>query len=133
MRETVHSAALAQVALAPAAHTATANGVTVDKHASNSAARSVGFVVHAGTVTDGTHTFTVEDSDDGTTWGAAADHHVVGNLPALSSANDGGVFQFEYTGHKRYVRVVVTVATATTGGLYGATALLLGNRRRPVN
>lgn len=100
--------------LRPAARTATASGSTVDL--ANQLSNMVVFEV--GTITDGTHTPTVEESDasgSGFTTVAAAD--LVGTLAALATNTDQKV---GYIGKKRYVRAVVTVAGATTGGVYGA-------------
>lgn len=132
MRRSVYSANLARVALPVAARTATTAGTTVDRHVFNNAFRSVMFVIHTGTITDGTHTVAVEDSADGTTWAAADASNLHGSAPAITSSNDDTVFEVGYNGPKRYVRLNVTVASATTGGIYGAVAVMSGGRSTPV-
>lgn len=104
--------------LAPAARTATANGASADM---------VGFhggcliQINAGAWTDGSHTFEVQDSDDNSTFTAVADQFIQGTEPVVDAAADGGqVYELGYIGAKRYVRVVATVATATSGAVYGA-------------
>ena len=67
--------------LAPAARTATANGTGVDL--ANFASAEVAFVV--GTITDGTHTPSVQESDDDSTYTAVAAADLIGTLAALAS------------------------------------------------
>lgn len=131
MRESVYNANLAQPALPVSSRIASATGTTVDRHVFENAFRSVGFVVHAGTITDGTHTFAVEVSDDATTWAAADAAHVRGATELTSTSSDT-VGEVGYDGPARYVRLSVTVAGATSGGTYGAVAVLSGGRREPV-
>jgi hypothetical protein len=124
---------LVQRTLAPAARTATANGTTVDRAADGARYQDALVVIDAGVVTDGTHTFAVEESADGSDWAAAADADLQGAEPAVTSSNDDTVYQIGYTGAARYLRVAVTVAGATTGGIYSATVVLSNARRGPVD
>jgi hypothetical protein len=76
------------------------------------------FVFLPGAITDGTHTPKLQESDvsgSGFTDVVAADQ--IGTLAALAANT---VQQVSYIGAKRYVRVVVTVSGATTGGFYTA-------------
>ncbi|SDP60778.1 hypothetical protein SAMN04487905_10626 [Actinopolyspora xinjiangensis] len=135
MRETVYNSSLAQQALTIASRSSatTVNGATVDRHVLDNAFRSVAFHIHAGTITDGTHTFAVEDSDDGSSWSAADTAHLQGSAPELDSTSSDTVHEVGYVGPARYVRVSVTVGgSLTSGGTYGATAVLTGGRREPV-
>lgn len=102
--------------LAPAARTATANGTGVDLQGFNSA--EILFVV--GTITDGTHTPKVQESDDNTTFTDVAAADQEGTLAALASSTNQAV---GYKGNMRYLRAVSTVAGATTGGVYSAVVL----------
>lgn len=99
--------------LAPAARNASANGSGVDLQGFDAA--MVTFVV--GTITDGTHTPSVEESSDNSVFTAVAAADLIGTLAALASATNQSV---GYRGAKRYVRAVSTVAGATTGGVYAA-------------
>lgn len=113
----------------------TANGTSVDK--ADPAGGHDGFtsaliVVIAGTITDGTHTVTVQDSDDGTSFAAAAAGDVRGGPVALTSANSNTIAELGYDGPKRYVRASVTGTGATTGGTVGAVVVLGGETSRPV-
>lgn len=116
----------------PAARTASANGTTVDRAEDSSMFQDALVVIAVGTVTDGTHTFEVQDSDDNSSWAAVADTYLQGAEPAVTSSTDETVYEIGYKGLKRYVRVAVTVATATTGGVYGATVVLADPRVAPV-
>ncbi|MBD0837375.1 hypothetical protein [Streptomyces sp. TRM68416] len=124
---------LAKRSLAPAARTASANGTTVDRAEDDAMFQDALVVIDAGVVTDGTHTFEVQESDDGASWSAAADEDLQGAEPAVTAANDDTVYEIGYLGAKRYVRVAVTVTGGpATGGVYGAAVVLSNPRRAPV-
>ena len=115
------------VAVAPAAiRTSTVTGSAVDL--ANYSGNSI--VINVGTITDGTHTPKLQESDasgSGYTDIAAADQ--VGTLAALASSTFQKV---SYIGGKRYIRLVVTVTgSPATGGYYDATACLRGSRVQP--
>lgn len=99
--------------LGPAARTATANGTGVD--IANVGEATVHFIV--GTITDGTHTPKLQESDNNSTWNDVAAADQAGTLAALASNTNQKV---SYIGAKRYIRAVSTVAGATTGGVYSA-------------
>ncbi len=105
------------ITLAPAARTASANGTGVDLAGYESAT----VVVVTGTITDGTHTIEVQDSDDDSTYTAVDDGLLIGTEPAIGVADDNKVYEIGYRGAKRYLRAATTVSGATTGGVYGAT------------
>ncbi len=111
--------------LAPAARTAAATGATVDL------AGYEGALIQAvvGTVTDGTHTLTVEESADGTTWAAVAASNLQGSFANLGSNTNQKV---GYLGTKRYIRVNASVTGATTGGVYGVVVVRGNPRKYPV-
>lgn len=115
--------------LAPAAVTASANGATADRQAGGDNFQSALVEVSVGTWTDGTHTISLEDSDDGSSWAAVAASDLSGTLPVISDAttDDSVIAAVDYVGVKQYVRVVTTVAAATTGAVYGAN-VVLGDR-----
>ncbi len=111
--------------LAPAARTASANGTGVDLANFDSA--EVALIV--GTITDGTHTPSVQESDDDSTYTAVAAADLIGTLAALASSTNQRV---GYRGTKRYVRAVSTVSGATTGGVYAAVVVRSDARKQPV-
>ncbi|MFM9542320.1 hypothetical protein [Streptomyces turgidiscabies] len=118
--------------LAIATRTASANGTGVDRYLSGAAFQDAMVIVHTGTITDGTHTVEVQDSDDNTTFAAVADTYLQGTEPAIVAADDDKLFVVGYKGLKRYLRVVVTAAGTTSGGTLGATVLLANPRTAPV-
>jgi len=97
--------------LVPATRTADAIGSTVDLRKYESAA----IEAIVGTITDGTHTLTVQESDDGSTWTDVAADDLQGSFLNLASNTDQEV---GYLGSKRYIRVNVAVVGATSGGTY---------------
>ncbi|MEW2631792.1 hypothetical protein AB0903_09065 [Streptomyces sp. NPDC048389] len=114
--------------LAPAARTASANGTGVDLANFDAAA----VVVDAGVWTDGTHTFEVQDSDDNATFAAVADEFLDGTEPVIDAADeDAQIYTVGYHGIKRYLRVIVTVAGATTGAAYSAAVYRGKGRVKP--
>lgn len=114
---------------APAARTATANGTGVDLLGFSGAVA----VIHVGAWTDGTHTFDVQDSDDNSTFVTVAAGFLLGTKPVVSSAPTASkVYKVGYLGAKRYLRVAVTVASATSGAVYGAAVMLAHAATKPV-
>lgn len=131
----IYNSVLVKASLKPAARTATANGTAVDRVDGSNASmfQDALIVLNAGTVTDGTHTITIEDSDDNSTFATVAAGFLEGDTPpALVTTNDETVYETRYTGTKRYLRVVTTVASATTGGVYSAEVVLSNPRRAAV-
>ncbi|KXG44967.1 hypothetical protein U473_01630 [Tepidibacillus decaturensis] len=111
--------------LEPAARTATANGTGVDLQGFDAAT----VVIQVGTITDGTHTPTIEESDDNVTFTAVDAADLIGTLSNLANSTNQRV---GYIGTKRYIRVVSTVSGATTGGVYGALVVRGHARKYPV-
>lgn len=112
-------------ALVPtAARTTSANGTAVDMTAYN--ANGLTFLVLAGTITDGTHTFSLQDSPDNSTWTNVASPFIQqgATVAFTSSTTSGAVLKFGYLGLNRYVRLVCTVTgSPATGGFYSAIAV----------
>lgn len=83
--------------------------------------RGAMFVVDAGAWTDGTHTFVFQESDDNSTFTAIADADLDGTEPVVNGATvDDQQYYIGYKGMKKYLRVTLTVAGATTGAIAGA-------------
>lgn len=133
MRDSLYDSVVVRPALAIATRTANAavNGLSVDKSYANNFFKVVLFSIHTGTLTDGTTTITMEDSDNGSAWSAADSSYIQGTLPVIASTDDDKTYQVAYNGPKRYVRIVATQASATSGGTLGATAILGMPRRYP--
>lgn len=133
MRSSLYNVALVKSSIVPAAaRTTTTTGTAVDRMTDQGGFRSALVVIHTGTITDGTHTVTVQDSPDNTNWTAVADEFLQGTEPAIGGSNDDSVFEIGYTGNERYLRVLITVTgTPATGGIYGAVVLLGWPRKMP--
>ena len=110
-------------ALAPAAVTATATGPGVD----TGGAGTVAFILNPGVRTDGTHTPKLQESADNSTFTDVATGDQLG-LWAVVASNT--LQTVGYVGRLRYVRLVLTVASATTGAVVGATCELSGLRKQ---
>lgn len=134
MRNTLYNHTLVVAALPSAIRTnGTENGTTVDLGVYGNDFRSVMFVVSTGTVTDGTHAITMQDSPDGTNWTAVAAGKRQGSLPSILAANDDTLYQFGYiVDANQYVRLVATTSGATSGGAFSAVAILSEASTAPV-
>lgn len=102
--------------LGPAARTATVNGTGVDLATFEGA----GVLIVSGTVTDGVHTPSLQESTDNTTFTNVAAGDMDGTFAVLASGVNQKV---GYVGAKRYLRVVMTITGATTGAV--STALIV--------
>jgi hypothetical protein len=134
MRSTLYTHSLVRAALTQAVRTnGTVNGTTVDLGVFGNDFRTVLFVVQSGTVTDGSHAISVQDSVDGSSWGAADTASIQGSTPTLTSTSDDAIFEFGYVpGTKQFVRLVAVTSGATTGGVFGGVAVLGGASSSPV-
>lgn len=94
-------------------------GTAVDTAEKGGCDSVVAFVM-PGTITDGTHTLTIQESDDGSTgWSAIPGGRVYGTpAPGLTSASGTTPYEWGITPAKRYLSFVLTVTGATTGGAY---------------
>lgn len=103
------------------------NGDTIDRLQTGVGDyQSTLFVIFTGTLTDGTPTVVLQDSDDGTTWAAAAAVDTQGGLPTMAITDDDTVKEVGYSGTKRYCRIVLSMGAGATGGIIGAVAVLYG-------
>jgi hypothetical protein len=134
MRSTLYTNALVRVALTSAARTnGTVNGTTVDLGVFGNDFKSVLFVVQTGTITDGSHAISVQDSPDGSAWAAVDASQIQGTAPTIISTSDDTLFEVGYIpGTKQYVRLVATTSGATTGGVFSALAVLGSASSNPV-
>lgn len=131
MQKDLKSTIAISQSFAPAAKTSDVTGTGVDTAGYESAT----VVLDGGIVTDGTHTPKLQESDasgSGYTDVAAAD--LLGSFTAMTVQSPlaaAGTQKVGYIGGKRYIRVFVTVATASTGGVYGASVILGHARHQP--
>jgi phosphoribosylamine-glycine ligase len=133
MRQSLYNLARAKATLAVALRTnGTVNGTTVDLHENKDASRSAMAIVFSGTITDGSHAITLQESDDGSAWSAVAAADLQGSAPTITATDDDKVFELGYAGSKRYLRAVATTSGSTTGGTFGAVILRGFPRRTPI-
>jgi len=103
--------------------TGTYNGTGVDLQGANAAA----VLVYFGAYTNGTHTPSLEHSDDNSSFAAVGASELDGSFTAVSSAGGANTLQrVGYRGSKRYVRAVMVVASGATGAASVA-AILKGD------
>ncbi len=109
-----------QSSITPGARTVSANGAGVDL--ANAEENQI--VVVGGTWTDGTHTFTLQESADNATFTNVAAANQIGAFTPISSANTAAATnnKVSYIGALRYIRVIVTVAGDLTGAVDAAIA-----------
>jgi hypothetical protein len=101
----------------------TINGVAVNLGAYG--AESAIVVVTTGTVTDGSHAFSIEESDTGAgAWTAVPVGRLTSAAPTVLAANDDTLYEVGVTPLKAYLRVVVVTTAATTGGLLAAVVVV---------
>jgi hypothetical protein len=115
MRRDIRSENDFAIAFAPAVHSSTVAVAGVDLQGYEGAEA----VIQVGTVTDGTHTPKLQESDDNSTWTDVAAANLNGAFVALASNT---VQRVGYIGSKRYIGIVVTVTgSPATGAAYGGT------------
>jgi hypothetical protein len=120
-----------------AARTTTTTGEEVDLQGYE----EVAIVVNTGTITDGTHTFSLtECATTGGSFTAVAAANIIPNATYggtgasgcvldTTSTHDTACIVFNYIGTLRYIKVVCTVSgTPGTGGVYSAA--VVGTRKR---
>lgn len=82
-----------------------------------------------GLYTDGSFTFTAQESADGSAWTNVAAADLDGSFPTLSASNDNQLHRLGYIGGARYLRV--NVAEPTSPDPTGVVASVTIQRRRP--
>ena len=135
-RKSLYSSLITRRTLTIAARTnGTVNGTGVDvtdPAGGSDSFTSAMFVVFTGTITDGTHTFTCQESDDNSTFTAVAAGELQGTSPVVAAADDDAVYAVGYMGSKRYLRLSVVSAGTTTGGIFGGLVVLGDPGSKPV-
>lgn len=107
----------------------TTNGTEVDTQGYE----SLTFVVQAGTLTDGTYTPSIEESDtSGSGYTAVVDADLVGTEADAAVDASNEIKRIGYIGKKRYVRLSIVSTSTTTGGTVGGVAILGNAKHNPV-
>jgi hypothetical protein len=117
------------VSLQPAEVAATVYGTAADLQMY----RSCLAIFSVGSWTDGTHTASLQhaDTNSSASFSAVGSADLQGAFVAIASSATEDANQIQivgYTGTKRYVRVIVTITSTTSGCIFGA-ALLRGHPR----
>jgi hypothetical protein len=111
----------------------TVNGTAVDRASTGGSDGSL-VVIQTGTVTDGSHAVSIEDSDDGSNgWTAVPAGQLQSSAPTIVAADDDKLYEVGVLSSRRYLRVVVVTTGATTGGVVGALVVLGESRNVPVS
>lgn len=133
MRTSLYGRVVARSAFDTALRTTNSyNGTTIDRSYQNNFFRTSMFVIQTGTLTDGSITFVMEESDNGSSWSTVEAQFIQGTLPTIAATDDNKIYEIGYVGSKRYIRLVATVAAGATGGTWGAICLNSDPRRKPV-
>lgn len=129
MNQTVVAPALLYATLT----TSTTTGAVVDMNPLGNAFRDAMFVLTAGTITNGTFTITMFESDASNFAGPTAidSFRVTGTLPVFDSTTDDQSYAWSVRPTKRYVRLTCTVASGAAGGPVAAVAILSGGSNNP--
>ena len=117
--------------LLPAARTSSASGTAIDLQGKESAV----VIFHAGVCTDGTHVFSVQESDTTTDGDFAAATAIQGTAPTVTGTNnDELIAKVGYVGTKRYIRARVVVSGGPSTGLVASAIVVTGHaRHNPVS
>lgn len=99
------------------ARTASADGAACDLKGYRSAA----IIIDVDAYTDGSLVFSLDESDDNSTWSAVASTDFSGSVTVDGAADDDQAYVMGYYGSKRYLRVALDAAAgATSGAICGA-------------
>jgi hypothetical protein len=129
-----YNSILAQPALTQGAITGNSAhvGLTVDCGLFGNNFRSLQFVISAQTITDGTHTFSVQEcATSGGTYTAVDPTRVQGSV-VVTSAGGSTLYALGCHHTLRFVQLVDTVTSSTTGGVFNALALGGSGGKGPV-
>jgi hypothetical protein len=108
-------------------------GVAVDMNKYGNNFRDALFVLVVGTVTNGTFTVTMNESDAANMAGATAvdSFRVTGTLPVFDSTTDETTYTWGVRPTLRYVQATITVDSGAAGGPVAATAVLSDGSTAP--
>ncbi|MEV1049665.1 hypothetical protein [Streptomyces sp. NPDC049887] len=133
MSDSTYDDVLIRRSLSPVARTdGTDNGAGVDLGA-NGGTMTASVCVVTGTITDGSHVISVEESADDSSYAAVAASNIQGTAPTLDSDDSDTQYEFGVRTNLRYVRVVAVTSSATTGGVFAAVVALGKCRQKPVS
>lgn len=112
------------------------NGTAIDLQQVHEDYRNAEVIIFTGTLTDGTYTIAVQESADGSTaWTAVPAARLEGTTTPIVATQDNVAVEIGVLpdpGNKRFLRVVITAASVTTGGTVSALWLLMNGSNMPV-
>jgi len=129
LRDLVHNVKV-ESSLAPSVHTnSSVTGYSVDLRGFDSAM----IMVSVGEYTDGTHTITVQHSDDGSSFTDVSADELQGAIDVINGNEfDNKTQLVGYIGSKRFVRTNIVTTGATTGALCAAYVIAGNPNQAPV-
>jgi hypothetical protein len=129
----VYDQVVSRLSLAPAARTnGTANGTAVNLGAYGAESATVNILT--GTITDGSHAFSIEESATGTgSWSAVPAGRLSTAVPTVTSANSNTQFEVGVLASAQFLRVNCVTTGATTGGLSAAAVVVGDVQSTPVS
>jgi hypothetical protein len=130
----VYNSVLAQPALAQGVQTGNSAhvGATVDTALFGNMFRSIQFVISAQAITDGVHTFSVQEcTTSGGTYTPVDPTRVQGSV-VVTSAGGSTLYALGVHHTLRFVQLVDTITASTTGGVFSAVALGGASSKGPV-
>lgn len=91
------------------------------------------FVLQSGAITDGTYTVKLQEGDAANLSDATdvSSENTLGSI-SFAATDDNTAKRIGYLGKKRYVRLVITSASTTSGGVFSGTALRFKPNHGPV-
>jgi len=112
----------------------TGNGTTTSAIIDTQGFDATELVVQSGTITDGSFTGTVYEGDASnmSDEAAVAAADLLGSNPTFAAADDNVVKKVGYIGNKRYIRIKLVQAGATSGGFLAGSAVQSDARNNPV-
>lgn len=92
-------------------------------------------VIDAGSYTDGTHAFSVDESDQSGSGFSSVDGNQLSQSPPTidGAADDDQQYYIGYTGDQRYIDVNVSVSGTSTGAIYGIYVIKGDPHRAPLS
>ena len=99
--------------------TTASNGNSIDTQG----ALRMRLAVISGTITDGSYTAKIQESDDESSWSDVDDSQVLGTK-TFAATDDNTIRNLDVLSTKKYIRLVITPSGATTGGVFSAIAII---------
>lgn len=106
------------------ARTASADGASADLKGF----RSAMVIIDVDAYTDGSLVFSLDESDDNSSWSAVASTDFSGSVTVDGAADDDQAYVIGYYGSKRYLRVALDAAAGATSGAICGGMIIPGHK-----